>query len=154
MEDFYSKQVEKSGKHQDYESFYISQAGGSIDPYISYRYLPGQRGRGFFGNLFRSSIMPLIHQVMPYLKDTVVSGVEGVVEGIKEGRSLKDSAKRQLKRTASTVLQDMASKISRQSGSGLKHKRRRRRTKRVKITKRRVRRTRKRTGKKTCLIFK
>lgn len=155
MEDYYSKSAATKGKPADYENFYTSQAGGRIDPYVSYRYLPNQRGNGFFGRLISGSILPLIQRVLPYLSSKTVEGVEGIVKDVKDGISIKQSAKNQLKRSASSVLQDMASKISPQKGSGLrrKHKTSKKRTRRCKSRKSPARPGRRRTRKKRCVLF-
>ena len=154
MEAFYSKQASAKAKPAAYNDFYMHQAGGAFDPYVSYRYLPTQRGNGFFGRLISGGIMPLIRQVLPYLTSRSVEGVEGIVNDMKEGRSIKESAKRQLKRSASTVLQDMATKISKQAGSGLrrrKHKTKAKRTSKAVCIRRR--RSTKRQTKKRCVLF-
>lgn len=155
MEEFYSKSASIKSKAVEYDSFYTSQAGGSIDPYVSYRYLPNQRGNGFFGRLISGSILPLIKRVLPYLTSKTVEGVEGIVKEVKERKSIKESAKNQLKRSTSSVLQDMASKLQPQSGSGLRRKRKRgkKRTQPLSRRKSQGRKKIRRTRKKRCVLF-
>lgn len=122
MQNRYIEEATAQPKQIDLKKYYLAQTGGAIDPYISYHHLP-HRGKGIFGDLIKGSILPLIQAVLPYFKDKAIEGVEGIISDVKEGVPLKEAGKRQLKRTASTVLQDVLKK--KQKGSGVrKHKRR------------------------------
>ena len=87
----------------------------------------GQKGNGFFGRLIRGSIAPMIKSILPYLKDVALDGVGGIVNNLKEGMTVKEASKSQLKRTASTLMNDVAKKLSKkeQSGSGFRRPTRR-----------------------------
>lgn len=145
-----------AGPHSiDLKSYYLAQTGGAIDPYVSYYHLP-QRGRGFFGRILKGSILPIIRSIMPYIKDKAIDGVEGLVSDMKSGLSIKEAGTRQLKRTASQVMDDVVTRVK-QRGSGVRRRRRRkvsapRRTyKRKKATGRR-RKTRRRKTRKVVLF--
>lgn len=124
MENSYIKEATTRICPVDLKSYYIAQTGGAIDPYVSYYHLP-QRGRGFFGRILKGSILPIIRSVLPYLKDKALDGVGKLVSDMKEGMSIKEAGKRQLKRTASQVFDDVVEKVQKsQKGSGVrKHKR-------------------------------
>jgi hypothetical protein len=121
MQNQYIEEATQKPKAVDLRKFYLAQTGGAIDPYVSYYRIP-QRGNGFFGRLLKGSILPIIRSVLPYFKDKAIEGVEGILSDVKEGVSLKEAGKRQLKRSAAKVLDDV---LTKQKGSGVrKHKRR------------------------------
>lgn len=153
MEAFYVKSATVKPGDAAYAEYYSSQAGGAMDPYVSYRFLPNQRGNGFFGRLVTGSLLPLIQRVLPYLTTKTIEGVEGIAKDVKEGKSIKAAAKSQLRKSASSVLQDMASKVAKQSGSGIRrrHKRKTKSHIKRKVKRRKTRRTRR--SKKTCKLF-
>lgn len=157
MEYSYKHQAEPQLKKHSFEQFYCDQAGNGIDDfYSSYRYLPNQRGNGFFGRLIKSSLLPLLKSIMPYIKDTAVEGVGNLIENVKSGENIKQAAKNALKNTASNVLTDMAAKVKKQKGSGLRKSKRKRQQRgyktRRKTTKKSRTRVRKRNSKK-CVLF-
>ena len=104
-------------KEINYDKIYSDQAGGALNPYVSYRHLPYQRGRGFFGRVIKGSIMPLLKSVLPYLKDRALEGMEGVVDGIKSGETIKQAGTNQLKKTTARLATDVATRMK---GSGVK----------------------------------
>lgn len=124
MENNYVSEATQGPHSIDLKAYYLAQTGGAIDPYVSYYHLP-QRGRGFFGRILKGSILPIIRSVMPYLKDKALGGVEGLVTDMKSGMSIKEAGSRQLKRTASQVMDDVVTKIK-QRGSGVRKRQSRR----------------------------
>lgn len=107
-----------------YRNVYGGMADGTIE--IQKRGPLNQRGNGFFGRLIKGSLAPIIRSVLPYLKDMALEGVGGLVEDLKQGRSMKDAASNQFKRSASNLAEDVATRVKRtlaQSGSGLKRRR-------------------------------
>lgn len=105
-----------------YRQVYGGMAEGTLE--VQKR-ASNQRGNGFFGRIIKGSLAPIIRSVLPYLKDLALDGVGGLVSDLKEGMNMKDAAKSQLKRSASTVAEDMASTIKRkfaQTGSGIRKK--------------------------------
>ena len=137
MEATYNKQASQPRQPVDYETFYANQAGGEIDPYVSYVRLP-QQGRGFFGRLIKGSVLPLIRSILPWVKNTALEGVGGLVSDLKEGVSLKEAGKRQLSKAANSAMDEIVAKI-RQRGSGVRKTRRKRAAKKKKTTCRRKR---------------
>lgn len=133
MQNKYMQEATASPRAVDLKKFYLDQTGGAIDPYVSYYHIP-QRGKGFFGRILKGTILPIIQSVLPYLKNRAIEGVEGILSDVKEGVSLKEAGKKQLKRTASAVFEDI---ISKQKGSGLKrlrkHKTAKKRTTKKKV---------------------
>lgn len=104
-----------------YRKMYGGMAEGTIE--IQRRGPTNQRGNGFFGRVIRGSLAPIIRSVLPYLKNMALEGVGGLVSELKEGKSVKEAATTQLKRSASTLAEDMAGKIKRrmtQAGAGIK----------------------------------
>jgi hypothetical protein len=137
----------------DYKSFYQEQAGGRIDPYVSYRILPSQKGAGFFGRLIKGTLWPLIKSVLPYAKEKTLSGVSELVTNLQAGKPLKESGLDALKKTGKEMFSDATREINHrlQKGGGMRKRRRRRgktvQRKRAKST-RKTRTARKRTTRK------
>lgn len=158
--DYQTRALYRSPKDFDYCRVYLNQAGGSINPYVSYKHLPSQRGRGFFGRVIKNSIMPLLKSVLPYLKETALDGLGGILGDLKNGESIKEAGKNQFRKTASKVATDVANNMK---GSGLKQRRRLRKVKnllkssknRCRINKRKkaIRSKRKRPGRPKNLLF-
>lgn len=113
----------------DYESYYRQQAGGSIDAYTSLRYLPTQRGNGFFGRLIRGTVWPLIQKILPYAKQKAVEGVGNLVSQLSSGSSFADASRQTLKKTGREIIGDVAGNLQErlQDGSGVRRKRAKRR---------------------------
>ena len=124
----------------DYESYYRSQAGGAIDAYTSLRYLPAQRGSGFFGRLIKGTVWPLIRSILPYAKKTAIQGVGNVVSQLQSGATLKEAGKAALKTAGSAIVADAAHKLQEkiQGGSGIRRRRQARRKSRVQAKKKRI----------------
>ena len=122
------------------KQYYNDQAGGRLDAYTSYRYLPSQRGAGFFGRLIKGTFLPLLKQVLPYAKNTALTGVEDLVSGLREGKSFKESGSSALKKAAGTMFSDATRELGFQKGSGIKKGRKRRRKRKPAAAKRKVNR--------------
>ena len=116
MEAYYTDSARQKGAGVCLSSYYKEQAGSGTRTYAGYRYMPHQRGGGFFGRIIKGSIMPVIKAVMPYLKDKAIEGVDGMITGLKEGKSFKEAGKQQLSQAASQVLTDMSRRVQRGSG--------------------------------------
>ena len=109
--------------------FYRNVYGSMAEGRYRYRHATVQRGNGFFGRVIRGSLLPIIKSVLPYLKDVALDGVGGLVNELKEGKSVKEASSNQLKRTTSNLMSDMARRIkNRQSGTGLRKRKRRKQT--------------------------
>ena len=136
----------------NYTEYYLEQAGGKMEPYTTYRFLPSQKGSGFFGRLIKGTIWPFIKQILPYAKNKALSGVGDLVSGLQEGKSLKEAGKSALKRTAGDMFSDATREISSQFQKGSGIRRRKRKSNKTantrRKTKRRVVKARK-TGKAT-----
>lgn len=106
----------------DYTEYYRQQAGGGIDPYLSYRYLPSQKGAGFFGRLIKGTVWPLIQSLLPYARKKTLEGVGDFVTHAQSGDSLKDASKKALKKVGGEMFSDatrtMINKL--QKGSGVR----------------------------------
>lgn len=110
----------------DYLTYYREQAGGSIDAYTSLRYLPAQRGSGFFGRLIKGTVWPLIQQMLPYAKKKALEGVGNMVTELGQGSTFKEASKKILKKTGEEIIGDAAAKVQEklQQGSGVRRRRR------------------------------
>lgn len=110
-----------------YRRVYGSMAEGRLE--VQRRHVIGQRGSGFFGRIIRGSLAPIIKSVLPYLKDVALEGVGGFVSDLKDGKGMKDASKNQIRKTAATLMSDIAKRITPrpvQDGSGFRKKRRKR----------------------------
>lgn len=103
--------------------YYRNVYGAMAEGRYQQRHVANQRGNGFFGRIVRGSILPLIKSVLPYIKDVALDGVGGLINDLKEGKTVKEASKNQLKRTSSAVLGDMVKRLRLQTGSGVRRKR-------------------------------
>ena len=109
-----------------YKNIYKQQFGGDIDPYEGYRFQYSSRnlrGNGIWSTI-KGGIMPILKSLLPYLGSTAASAATGFVDEIKSGKSFKEAAKRQLKKSAKGIALDVAERLD-QDGSGVKKRRRR-----------------------------
>lgn len=118
MRSHYCNSATQKGAGFQPRDFYSAQAGGSVSIYASHRYLPRQKGGGFFGRVIKGSLMPIIRAVMPYLKNIAVEGADGFVSSVREGKSLREAGEDQLRKSATKVLTDMTKQV--QKGAGLR----------------------------------
>jgi hypothetical protein len=138
-------------------NYYVSQAanqrGGGLPAFHGIRF---QRGNGFFGNLFRNAVMP----VLKYLGRRALDTGVGVVQDTITGSNIADATKSRLKRTAQDMVGDavdqVTSRIGNQNGNGKRKRRIKRKVLSVKKSKpkttvKRKRRTKNKT--KTATIF-
>ena len=103
------------GHDVDFRKVYLAQTCRGVATYGGYRYM---KGKGFFGRLLTSGIMPLVSKILPFLKDAADSAVTSFARDIADGRNLKEAGKRTLKRSAANVLDKVSSKLK-QEGQGI-----------------------------------
>lgn len=103
----------------DFDDFYTRQAGNGFPVFAGARY---QKGNSFLGKFVKGSIWPLLKKVMPYLGGKAMEAGSSILDDIREGKSLKSSAKRRLMDTAMNIADDalVTVKTKRQKGSGLR----------------------------------
>lgn len=107
-----------------YRHVYGAMAEGRLD--VQRRHVVGQRGSGFFGRIIRGSLAPIIRSVLPYLKDIALEGVGGLVNDLKNGISVREASKTQIRKTAANLMDDVAKRMRPvQEGSGFRRKRKR-----------------------------
>jgi len=101
-----------------YINYYVNQAGSGIGGFQGVRF---QRGGGFFGNLFRSTIMPLLKYLGPKILKTGVSVASDAIAGENVLSSLKSHGKE----AARDIASDVGDRVTRfaQTGTGRKRKR-------------------------------
>ena len=101
-----------------YINYYVNQAGSGIGGFQGVRF---QRGGGFFGNLFRSTIMPLLKYLGPKILKTGVSVASHAIAGENVLSSLKSHGKE----AARDIASDVGDRVTRfaQTGNGRKRKR-------------------------------
>lgn len=103
--------------------YYASQAGGTIDSFQGYRVYGEQKGNGFFGRFLKSSVLPLLKKIGPYLGKKALSTVTGLASEMSSGQSLGQAVKRTMKRVGSSVAQDISDRLDPdQQGSGRKRR--------------------------------
>lgn len=87
MEDYYKSQA--GAGVNDYTSYYRNQTGQGVGSvYSGYGYQP-QKGSGWFGQLLKGGIMPILSRILPYIGTKAADAVVGVSEDLKAGKSLK-----------------------------------------------------------------
>lgn len=125
MQSYYSSQAQGGAGISDYRSYYKSQSGDGVGQvYTGYQF-QGQRGGGWFGRIIKGGIMPVLSKILPYLGSKAVDAYKEMVQDFQSGKDLKEIGKRQLKRSAASVARDVAEKLSKQTGSGIRRKRKR-----------------------------
>jgi hypothetical protein len=115
-----------------YADYYSLQAGNGIAGFQGLKY---QRGHGFFGSLFRQVLKPLAK----YLGRKALSTGVDIGSDILQGENFKESAKKRLKTTGRSMVDDAIERVKTfaQTGKGCKRvktlcqtgKRRKRKTK-------------------------
>ncbi len=98
------------------EDYYCAQVGGDIATF----YRGGQRGKGWFTNLFRT-VTPLLKKAGSYLGKRALSAGSKVAADLASGDNFKDVMKRRLMETGGEIKDDIIKKI--QGGSGIKRRR-------------------------------
>jgi hypothetical protein len=109
-----------------YLNYYTNQAGSGLSGYDGVRF---QRRNGFFSNIFRSAILP----VMKYLGRNLANTGIKVASDALSGENVLESLKTRGKETAQTIAEDAGNRLTKfaQTGTG-----RRRRFKRNNNSKR------------------
>ena len=104
-----------------YINYYVNQAVSGIGGFQGARF---QRGQGFFGNVFKNAILPLIK----YLgKRAISAGADVAVDAI-NGENLVNSLKSRGTSAAQNIADDFSKIATRFAQSGQGRKRRRRKT--------------------------
>jgi len=101
-----------------YINYYVNQAGSGIGGFQGARF---QRGQGFFGNVFKSAILPLLKYIGPKLLSTGVSAATDAIGG----ENFLDSLKTRGKTTARNIASDAGERAMRFAQTGRGRKRRR-----------------------------
>ena len=133
-----------------YINYYVNQAGSGIGGFQGARF---QRGQGFFGNVFKSAILPLLKY---FGRKALTTGVDVARDAI-SGENILDSIKTRGKKTMRNIASDAASRATRfaQTGTGRRGRKRRRTIKTVASPKKRrtARKRRVRRSRKTISLF-
>ena len=100
-----------------FTAYYETQAGSGLSGFQGQRY---QKGNGFFGRLFKGSVLPLLR----YLGRQALNTGMGVAEDVAHGDNFGASLRKHLRTVKQTVAKDTLEKLKdiKQSGSGLKRK--------------------------------
>ena len=104
-----------------YINYYINQAGSGIGGFQGARF---QRGQGFFGNVFKSAILPLLKY---FGKQALSTGVD-VANDALAGENVLESLKTRGKMAARNIASDAGDRVKRYAQTGTGRRRRRRRT--------------------------
>ena len=130
-----------------YTNYYVNQAGSGIGGFQGVRF---QRGQGFFGNIFKSAIMPLLKYLGPKLLKTGASVASDAISGENVLQSLKTHGKS----AARDIASDVGERAVRFAQTGRGRKRRRSVSKPRKLKKRKSSKSRrKRHTKKRKVSF-
>jgi hypothetical protein len=111
-----------------YINYYVNQAGGGINGFQGVRF---QKGKGFFGDLFRDSIMPILR----YLGKKAMDTGSGIFNDAVKGENILLSTKNRLKRTARDIAGDIGERATRYAQTGTGRRRKRRRVKQQVVSK-------------------
>ena len=111
-----------------YVDYYANQAGSGIPGYQGARF---QRGQGFFGNVFRSAILPLLK----YLGKSAVSTGAQVATDALTGENVLQSLKTRGKAAAQNIASDASNRAMRFAQTGTGRRRKRKKPKKVKKNK-------------------
>jgi len=117
---YYAKINDQISHSNHYKNYYVNHARSGISGYEGTRF---QRGSGFFGNIFRSAILPLLK----YLgKKAANTGIQIASDAL-SGQNMIDSIKSRGKAAAEGLIDDAASRATRfiQTGKGGQRKRKR-----------------------------
>lgn len=109
-------------------NYYVNQAGTGIGGFQGVRF---QRGQGFFGNVYRNAILPLLKY---FGKKALNTGMEVAGDAI-DGENVLESLKTRGKRTVQDIASDAGERAKRFAQTGTGRKRRRRRNRRIKRAK-------------------
>lgn len=139
----------------EYTNYYVNQAGTGIGGFQGSERFPIHRGSGFFGNIWKNAIMPLLKYLGPKIIKTGASVASDAIAGENVLQSLKSHGKT----AARDIASDVGTRAARFAQTGTGRKRRRsvriahaKKRKIVKSTKRKRKRIgRKRVGRKKIL---
>ena len=112
-----------------YLEYYSNQAGSGITGFEGYKY---QRGHGFFGNLFKTILLPL----GKYLGKKALSTGVAIGGDIVNGENFRNSAKKRLLNTGELIISDSLDKmkkINSQEGNGRKKRRKQTKPKKIQV---------------------
>jgi hypothetical protein len=104
-----------------YIKFYENQVGSGISSFQGARY---QRGHGFFGRLFSSTLLPFIKQLLPAVGKRVLPSAVGLAQDIMSGENVGRSTLNRLGEAGRNVADETLDQIKTrlQKGSGRKRK--------------------------------
>ena len=104
-----------------YITYYSNQAGSGISGFQGVRF---QRGAGFFGNVFKSAILPLLKY---FGRQALSTGTEIATDAL-DGENVLESMKKRGKQAAKNIAMDASDRAQRFVQTGKGRKRRRRQT--------------------------
>ena len=113
-----------------YINYYTNQAGSGIGGFQGARF---QRGQGFFGNVFKSAILPLLKY---FGKKALATGGE-IANDALAGVHFVDSVKNRGKKAAEGFVNDAANRATQFIQTGRGQKRRKRQTAKTNTKRRR-----------------
>jgi hypothetical protein len=102
-----------------YKNYYSNQAGSGIGGFQGVQF---QRGAGFFGNVFKNAILPLLK----YMGKQAINTGAMVAEDALSGQNVLESMKARGKMSARNIASDAAKRMDKfaQTGTGRKRKNR------------------------------
>lgn len=127
-----------------YKNIYAQQYGSGLDPYSGYRYqFSGRnlRGNGIWSTI-KGGLAPIFKSLLPYLGGSAVDAMTGLASEIKRGKTFKEAAKTQARKTGSKMALDLSEKLA-QTGEGTKRRNKRGNKVNRKLCRRKRRRRRK-----------
>lgn len=109
----------------DLTEYYTNQAGSGLSGFEGVRY---QRGNGFFGRIFKSTIVPLLKF---FGKQALGTGAN-ITEDILDGKNIKDSIKERALETGKSLAKSGVKRARKyvQDGNGKKKKSKKAKSKR------------------------
>ena len=119
-----------------YIKYYVNQAGTGIGGFEGARF---QKGHGFFGNVFKSAILPLLKYLGP---KALSLGADVATDAI-TGENILSSLKTRGKSTAQNIAGDIGSRVTRfaQTGEGKRRKSKRSTKRKIRKSKNPVKRS-------------
>lgn len=151
MEHYYRLAASSNAQSMNFGKVYGEQAGHGISSYGGYRYMPVMKGKGFFGRMLQSTVLPMIRKVIPFATKYGPTAIATLFDQVSKGESFKDASKRTFKRTASKVFKDVGTNLgedSDQEGAGILCRRKRPKTLSLKRKKKQTHRKKPRLTKK------
>jgi hypothetical protein len=108
-----------------FESYYVNQAGTGISGFSGVRY---QKGHGFFGRILSGAVLP----ILKYLGKKALGTGVNIGTDLLQGENIKTSMKKRLKTAGFNIAEDAFEKLKNYKQEGSGRKRRKSRKKQVK----------------------